>query len=145
MFLILVGIIYRDRLGFASTFSASRFLLFFFFFLPAFVDFGRQILLLWTVYALFTHCAYTVHVLKNIKNGSHDTIYTFKYYFATVFSVFSFQFSVFGNNKFNPNTPIVMLIIVFVVGCCVGVNRCFHGVIRWFKFILLGVFYSFFF
>ena len=49
--------------------------------------------------------AYTIHVLKNIKNESHDTIYTFKYYFATVFSVFSFQFSVFSNNKFNPNTP----------------------------------------
>ena len=66
---------------------------FFFFFLPAFVDFGRQYLLLWTVYTLFTHCAYTVHILKNIKNGFHDTIYTFKNYFATVFSVFSFQFS----------------------------------------------------
>ena len=78
-----------DRLHTASTFSSSRFLLFFF--LPAFVGFGGQILLLWTVYALFTHCAYTVHVLKNIKNGSHDTIYTFKNYFATVFSVFSFQ------------------------------------------------------
>ena len=51
------------------------------------------------MYTLFTHCAYTVHILKNIKNGSHDTIYTFKIYFATVFSVFS-------NNKFNPNTPI---------------------------------------
>ena len=82
-----------DRLGFASTFYTSRFLPFFFF-LPAFVDFGGQILLLWTVYALFTYCAYTVHVLKNIKNGSHGTIYTFKNYFATVFSVFSFQFSV---------------------------------------------------
>ena len=64
-----------------------------FFFLLAFVDFGGQILLLWTVYALFTHCAYTVHVLKNVKNGFHNTIYTFKNYFATVFSVFSFQFS----------------------------------------------------
>ena len=40
---------------------------------------------------LFTHCAYTVHVLKNIKNEFRDTIYTFKNYFATVFSVFSFQ------------------------------------------------------
>ena len=91
----------RRRLGSASTFISSRFLLFFFLFLfllPAFVDFGRQFLLLWTVYTLFTHCAYTVHVLKNIKNGSHDTIYTFKYYFATMFSVFN-------NNKFNPNTP----------------------------------------
>ena len=76
-----------------------------FFFLPAFVDFGGQILLLWTVYALFTHYVYTVHILKNIKNGSHDTIYTFKNYFATVFSVFSFQFSVFSNNKLNSNGP----------------------------------------
>ena len=58
-----------------------------------------------TVYALFS----TVHVLKNIKNGSHDTIYTIKNYFATVFSVFSFQFSVFSNNKLNPNTPFVSL------------------------------------
>ena len=49
------------------------------------------------MYILFTHCTYTVYVLKNIKNGPHDTIYTFKYYFATVFSVFS-------NNKFNVNT-----------------------------------------
>ena len=80
-------------LGSASAFFSSRFLLFFFFFWLAFVDFGRQYLLLWTVYTLFTHCAYTVHILKNIKNGFHDTIYTFKNYFATVFSVFSFQFS----------------------------------------------------
>ena len=43
-----------------------------------------------TVAALFI----TVHALKNIKNGSHDTIYTFKNYFATVLSVFSFQFLV---------------------------------------------------
>ena len=57
------------------------------------------------MYTLFTHCAYTVHILRNIKNGSHDTIYIFKNYFATVFSVFNFQFSVFSNNKFNPNTP----------------------------------------
>ena len=72
-------------------FSVHRFLLFFF--LAAFVDFGRQYLLLWTVHILFTYCAYTVYVLKNIKNGSHDTIYIFKNYFATVFqfSVFSFQ------------------------------------------------------
>ena len=103
----LVSNTYCDRLGSASTFISSRFLLFFFFFLPAFVDFGRQFLLLWTVYTLFTHCVYTVHVLKNIKNESHDTIYTFKYYFVTVFLIFNFQFSVFNNNKFNPNTPII--------------------------------------
>ena len=41
-----------------------------------------------------------------IKNGSHGTIHTFKNYFVTMFSVFSFQFSVFSNNKLNPNGPI---------------------------------------
>ena len=35
-----------------------------------------------------------------IKNGSHNTIHTFKNYFAIIFSVFSFN-----NNKFNPNEP----------------------------------------
>ena len=69
-----------------------------FFFWSTFVDFRKQYLLLWTLYILFTHYAYTVYILKNIKNGSHDTIYTFKNYFATVFSVFN-------SNKFNPNTP----------------------------------------
>ena len=36
-----------------------------------------------TIYALFN----TVHKLKNIKNRFHDIIYTFKIYFATLFSV----------------------------------------------------------
>ena len=35
-----------------------------------------------------------------IKNGSYGTIYIFKNYFATMFSVFSFQFK---QNKFYPN------------------------------------------
>ena len=48
------------------------------------------------------HCSSTVHTLKNIKNWSHGTIHTFKNYFATVFSVFSFS-----NNKFNPNRPCI--------------------------------------
>ena len=39
-----------------------------------------------------------------IKNGSHGTIHTFKNYFATVFSVFSFQFQ---QNKFYPNRSYV--------------------------------------
>ena len=47
------------------------------------------------------HCSNTVHTLKNIKNGSHDTIHTFKNYFATVFSVFSFS-----KNKFYLNGPL---------------------------------------
>ena len=53
-----------------------------------------------TVHALFITVHSTVHVLKNIKNGSHGTIHTFKNYFTTVLSVFSFN-----NNKFNPNGP----------------------------------------
>ena len=39
------------------------------------------------MHALFMYCAYTVYIFKNIKNGSHDTIHTFKNYFALVFSV----------------------------------------------------------
>ena len=64
------------------------FSLFFFFFFPFFlavvIDFHRQ-------NSLFMNSACTVHVLKNIKNGSHGTIHTFKNYFTTVFSVFQFQ------------------------------------------------------
>ena len=37
--------------------------------------------------SLFTHCSSTVHAFKNIKNGSHGTIHTFKNYLVTVFSV----------------------------------------------------------
>ena len=47
-----------------------------------------------TAHALLTTVHNTVHALKNIKNGSHDTIHTFKNYFTTVLSVFSFQFLV---------------------------------------------------
>ena len=43
-----------------------------------------------TIYALFITIHSTVHALKNIKNESHNTIHTFKNYFATVLSVFSF-------------------------------------------------------
>ena len=38
-----------------------------------------------------------------IKNGSRDTIHTFKNYFITVCSVLVFNFN---NNKLNPNGPI---------------------------------------
>ena len=53
-----------------------------------------------TIVVLFTHCNNTVHAFKNIKNRSHDTIYTFKNYFATIFFVFNFS-----KNKFNLNEP----------------------------------------
>ena len=70
--------------------------------------------LLWTVvvtfdreqciYALFMDPQITLFNNFFIKNGSHGTIYTFKNYFATVFSVFSFQFQ---QNKFYPNRPLL--------------------------------------
>ena len=64
----------------------------------------------------WVHCSRTVHALKNIKNGSHGIIHTFKIYFATVFSVFSFS-----NNKFNPNRPI------FYFQWCEKPMVCWHG------------------
>ena len=62
-----------------------------------------------TVHALFITVHSTIHTLKNIKNESYGTIHIFKNYFATVLSVFNFQFSVFSfsNNKFNPNRPLI--------------------------------------
>ena len=74
-------------LALKHAFSTSTFSFFFFFLCvnsnPTWVHYSH------TVY----HCSCTVYVLKNIKKESHDTIYTFKNYFTTIFSVFSFQFS----------------------------------------------------
>ena len=77
-----------------GTFSISRFLLLLFFFFSytwtvtshGFIVQGTK----FTIYALFI----TVYILKNIKNRSHGTIYTFKNYFVTILSIFSFQFSI---------------------------------------------------
>ena len=44
-------------------------------------------------YALFTKHTDTFFNKNNFKTGSHDTIHTFKNYFATIFSIFNFQFS----------------------------------------------------
>ena len=86
----------------ASVFSFQRFLLFFFFFF-SFTRFRE------TKFTVHNYSS-TVHVLfmgptatlfrKKIKNRSHGTIYTYKNYFTTVFSVFSFS-----KNKFNSNWP----------------------------------------
>ena len=91
------------------TFTFQHFFFFFFF-----VTLKRYYSsLLWTVAVTFDReqciCALfmdpQITLFNNffIKNGSHGTIYTFKNYFATVFSVFSFQFQ---QNKFYPNRPI---------------------------------------
>ena len=55
-------------------------------------------------YLLFTDPQTSLFSNFFIKNGSHDTIYTFKNYFTTVFSIFSFQFQ---QNKFYPNRPLI--------------------------------------
>ena len=82
----------------------SSFLSFFFFaFSAAMVDpfSGEQ-----CIYALFMVPQTPLFINFFTKNGSHNTIHTFKNYFATVFSVFSFQFQ---QNKFYPNTPYILV------------------------------------
>ena len=56
--------------------------------------------------ALFTGLTSTIFSNFFFKIESHDTIYTFKNYFATVFSVFS--------NKWYPNKPLISLFVVLV-------------------------------
>ena len=72
------------------------FFFFFFFFYAHVSAFRDKVHCLCIVYALFMHYSHTIHGThihfiqkKNIKNGSHDAIHTFKNYFDTVFSVFS--------------------------------------------------------
>ena len=89
---------WNPRLRFFSTFSSS---FFFFFFQPAIVDFVNCEQ---CICVLFTVPQITLFSNFFIKNGSHNTIYTFKNYFATVFLVSVFSFS---KNKLNPNTPLV--------------------------------------
>ena len=84
---------------FFSTFSSS---FFFLFSQPAIVDFVNCEQ---CICVLFTIPQITLFSNFFIKNGSHNTIYTFKNYFTTMFSVSVFNFS---KNKLNPNTPIVM-------------------------------------
>ena len=61
------------------------------------------------------HCSWivtsqvsTVQGTKGIFHESHDTIHTFKNYFATVFSIFSFS-----KNKLYPNEPLVFSTVFF--------------------------------
>ena len=55
------------------------------------------------------HCSrdsQSLYSKKNIKNGSHGTIQTFKNYFATVFLVFSFS-----KNKLYPNGSLLSIFL----------------------------------
>ena len=66
-----------------------------------------------TVYALFPGPTTTLFRKKlKIKNRFHGTIYTSKTYFATVFSVFSFQ-----QNKLYSNGPLFDFYEIFEKLC----------------------------
>ena len=65
-------------------FYVCVFSFFFFFSRAGFVDFS-------IVNSASVHCSRTHKRHFFIKNESHGTIYTFKNYFAIVFSVFSFS------------------------------------------------------
>ena len=66
------------------------------------------------VHALFTRPKTTL-LRKNIKNGSYSTIYTFKNYFAIVFSVFS-KISCIQTNPINENYFTIQLIFATIHG-----------------------------
>ena len=88
-------------------FARLRFLLhvflFFFFFNP-------QYLTLSNVNSVYMYLFMVPYItfFSNffIKNGFHNTIYTFKNYFTTVFLISVFNFN---KNKLNPNTSLVFL------------------------------------
>ena len=91
-------------------FCELRSLLFFFF---VSCSRGQQLFLLFRPFITSVgpvHCSQDpqISLFSNffIKNGSHDTIHTFKNYFATMFSVSVFSFS---KNKLNPNRPKICL------------------------------------
>ena len=91
------------RWSFAFAFFSSLF-----FFPTAHVSVGIKFtihVLFNIVHALFWYYLRTIHEThshfiqeKNIKNGSHSIIHTFKNYFTIVFSIFSFS-----KNKLYPN------------------------------------------
>ena len=100
---------FGSQLFLRQRFQNCVFLFFFLFFCSAaIVDFvnGKQ-----CIRVLFTVSQITLFNNFFIKNGFHSTIYTFKNYFATVFSVSVFNFS---KNKLNLNTPYVYLLLVGV-------------------------------
>ena len=82
--------------------------LFFFFFLFFFCSARMS-----TMNSASEHCSRVPQITPFgnffIKNGSHGTIYTFKNYFTTVFSVSVFSFS---KNKLYPNGPLIYYMLV---------------------------------
>ena len=107
-------------------FAAFQFLLFPFFFfffsrifsplaVTVYVRYMNSSSNFWPVFceqyirALFTDPQISFFINFFIKNGSHNIIYTFKNYFATVISAISFQFQ---QNKSYPNRLIEYLYLV---------------------------------
>ena len=98
-----------DRIYCASTFSISLFFSFFQIMnskITWIYYAGDNYHCLRTIAVLFMHCSSIFHALKNIKNGFHGTIHTFKNYFATIFLVFSFS-----KNKLYPNRLLEIIVI----------------------------------
>ena len=104
--------VYSTRLVLASLhlrFHFRHFPPFFFFLVHICWFFKDKIHYLWTVHALFTHCACTITHLKILKIGpmtlfTHLKIILLQYF---QFSIFSFS-----NNKFNSNGPIKYVYII---------------------------------
>ena len=93
----------RVRLDSASAFFNSRFLLFFFFF--------ARICWLWETIFTVMNSVYTVHTLyihclriKKILKMDPTILFTH----LKIILLQCFQFSVFSNNKFNPNTSYML-------------------------------------
>ena len=93
-----------DRLVCTSTFSSPCFPLFFFLFQPAIVDFVNCEQ---CICVLFTVPQITLFDNFFIKNGSHNTIYTFKNYFATVFTVLA-KISSIQTHPMSPNISVLL-------------------------------------
>ena len=87
----------------AYAFVLSRFVFLFIYFIAATFNF-------FIVNSALVHCSQVpqITLFNNFfsKNWSHSTIYTFKNYFATMFSVSFFSFS---KNKLYPNRPLINL------------------------------------
>ena len=81
-------VLVETKYPFGSVFAFLSFLFFFFFFPAACFDFSTE-------NSAPMHCSQVLQILlfSNffIKNEFHGTIHTFKIYFTTVFSVFSFS------------------------------------------------------
>ena len=105
--------------------ASTIFYFFLFFFLLSRVYGGtdftvqRQFLLFIYCFVTVYHCSNTVYTLKNIKNRSHDTIYTFKNYFATVFSVSATISSI----QTDPSCPLYIFVSPLWVNGNYGILR----------------------